>query len=96
MNEDEIILKSSIIDYLEPINGGVQILISITIYDYSFQGIYWIHPQNISFLECEQNFLKLWGVEETEKLPFYSELCKDIETILPDKNEIFKEILGII
>ena len=92
--DNEITLKTSIGDYLEPINGGVCILIIITLYDFTFQGIYWLHPNGNYFLECEQNFLKLWGVENTLKIPFYIDLCKDIECILPDKEQLFKEILG--
>jgi len=94
MEEDEIMLKTSIIEYLEPINNGVAVLVSITMYDFSFQGMYWIHPEGHYFLECEPDFLKLWGETETLNLPFYVDLCKDIESILPDKNDIFKEILG--
>ncbi len=93
--EEAIIIKSSVVDYMEPINGGVPILVAITIYDFTFQSIYWIHPFLESFLECEDNFLMLWGEDKTEKLPFYDILCKDIESILPDKNDIFREILGI-
>lgn len=92
---DEIVLKSSIVDYLEPINGGVPIVVTITIYEFTFQGIYWIHPEGHYFLECEDNFLKLWGETDTLNLPFYVELCKDIESILPNKEIIFKEIMGI-
>jgi hypothetical protein len=94
-NEEEIVLKSSVIDYLDPINGGVPVLISITLYEFTFQGMYWIHPDGNYFLECEENFLKLWGESDTLSLPFYVELCKDIESILPDKEVIFKEVLGI-
>jgi hypothetical protein len=95
IGDDEIIIKTSVIDYLEPINGGVPIMISITIYEFTFQSIYWIHPENHYFLECEDNFLRLWGVNNSLNLPFYIDLCKDIESILPEKKMIFKEILGI-
>lgn len=91
---DEIVLKTSIVDYLEPMNGGVPVVISITIYEFTFQAIYWIHPAGHYFLECEDNFLKLWGETDTLNLPFYIEICKDIESILPNKELIFKEVLG--
>jgi hypothetical protein len=93
MEDEEIILKTSVVDYLESINGGIPILISITIYEFTFQGMYWIHPQGHYFLECEDNFLKLWGVDDTLDLPFYIELCRDIESIIPEKEKIFKELL---
>jgi len=90
----EISLKTSIIDYSESYNGGVPVNISITIYDFSFESIYWIHPNGKYLLECEPNFLKLWmKSEDTIDLPFYEDLCKDIDSILPDKEEIFKEML---
>lgn len=95
MKNDEINISTSIIDYLEPINGGIPIIISITIYEFTFQAIYWIHPESHYFLECENNFLKLWGETETLNLPFYIELCQDIESLLPDKELIFKEFLNI-
>ena len=90
---NEITIKSSLIDYLEPINGGIPISICFTILEFTFQGIYFIHPNNNYFLEIEPNFLKLWGCSDTQSLPFYEELCKDIEKILPIKEDIFKEIL---
>jgi hypothetical protein len=93
--DNEITIKTSIADYLEPVNGGVCVLILLSIYHFNFQGIYWIHPEGHYFLECEANFLKLWGETNTLKLPFYVELCKDIECILPDKKHMFKEILGV-
>jgi hypothetical protein len=92
-NLGEIPLKTGIIDYGTPINGGVPIYINLTIYDFSFEASYWIHPNGNTLLECDPRFLKLWGVEETSKLPFYKELCQDIETILPNKEDIFNEIL---
>ncbi len=93
MSDEEILIKTSIIDYLEPINGGISVLVSITLYEYSFQCIYWFHPEGHYFLECEDDFLRLWGEEDTLNLPFYTELCKDIESILPDKNLLYDELL---
>lgn len=91
MDENELVLKTSIIDFLEEVNGGVSILIGITIYEFTFQCIYWIHPDKLDFLECEKDFLKLFGVEETDKLPFYKELCSDIDILIGDKENIFTE-----
>jgi hypothetical protein len=89
----EIPLRTGIIDYGKPINGGIPIYINLTIYDFTFQSSYWIHPNGNTLLECEPRFLKLWGVEETQDLPFYKELCQDIESIIPPKEDIFKELL---
>jgi len=91
--ENELEIKTSILDYLGKINNGVSILITFTIYNFSFQGIYWIHPNDYHTLECEHNFLKLFGVEYTDDLPFLDDLIKDIDSILPNKNDIFKEFL---
>ena len=85
----EIIIKTCIVDYQEPINGGIPIIIGINIYHFNFQGVYWIHPNGNRFLECESNFLKLWGCESSKDIPFYKEICDDIENILPEKKEIF-------
>ena len=89
----EIPLKTGIIDYGKPINGGIPIYINLTIYDYSFESSYWIHPNGNTLLECDPRFLKLWGASDTESLQFYKELCEDIESILPPKQEIFDELL---
>jgi len=91
MDENELVLKTSIIDFLEEVNGGVSILIAITIYEFTFQAIYWIHPDNLDLVECEKDFLKLFGVEETDKLPFYKELCSDIGTLIGNRENIFTE-----
>lgn len=89
----ELPVRTGIIDYGTPINGGVPIYISISLYDFSFESCYWIHPNGDVLLECEERFLKLWGVDDTEKLPFYNELCQDIDVILPKKEDIFNEFL---
>ncbi len=93
LNINEIPIHTGVIDYGDIINGGIPIYISITIYDFTFQASYWIHPNGNSLLECEPNFLKLWGCDDTQELPFYTELCKDIESVIPDKQEIFEELL---
>lgn len=93
LNIDEIPIYTGIIDYGSNINGGISIYISITIYDFTFQASYWIHPNGNTLLECEPDFLKLWGIEDSQNLPFYDELCEDIESIIPNRKEIFNELL---
>lgn len=91
MEENEIVLKTSIIDYMDPINNGITILIGITLYEFTFQAIYWTDKEGMELLECEDRFLRLWGMKNTVDLPFYDFLINDINSILPDKSEIFKE-----
>ena len=93
-NREYINIKTAILDYMGELNNGVCISITITLYDYSFQSVYWIHPDGYHTLECEENFLKLFGVTTTERLPFLKELVEDIESILPEKDDIFKEFLN--
>lgn len=89
----EIDLKSSIIDYIGELKGGVAIHISLTLNDkHTFEAIYWIHPNGTNEIEVDETFIKkLFGCDYVEELPFYDLLIKDIESILPNKEEIFKE-----
>lgn len=90
---DTLTIKTSVLDYLdEIINGGVSIRIAITIYDFTFNALYWICPNGNRLLEIEPNFLNLFetGLEDSKGLSFYEELCDDIESILPEHKEIFE------
>lgn len=82
-------IKIYIIDYLDQLNGGIPISLSINIYEYVFHSIYWVHPTEKSRLECDSNFLKLFGVTDTQDLPFLNTLIEDIEYLL-NREEIFK------
>ena len=90
LKDNELNLYTSIIDYVGKIDNGVAILISITIYEFTFQGMYWFDKDNNKILEIENNFLKLFSCLKTDDLPFLNELIEDIESILPDKQEIFE------
>lgn len=90
---EKVYIKPSLIEYLGEKNNGVSISIALSIYDFSFESIYWIHPEGWHTLECDTNFLKIFGVKETEDLPFLHDLIDEIETVLPSKKEIFKEFL---
>jgi hypothetical protein len=79
----ELTIKTSVIDYLEENENGISVLICISISDFHFQAIYFVSKKGSNFLEAEPNFLKLWGVSETTEIPFYDDLCKDIETLIP-------------
>jgi predicted heme/steroid binding protein len=91
--EESLEISTSVIEYLGKQNNGVSIAVALTIYDYSFESVYWIHPDGWHTLECDTNFLKLFGVQETEDLPFLHDLVEEIESVLPEKEEIFKEFL---
>lgn len=90
---EEITIKTGLVDYKGETNGGVSIIVSFTLYDYSFEGVYWIHPDGYRTLETEPKFLKLFGVDKVDDLPFLELLLNDIDKILPEKKEIFKEFL---
>jgi hypothetical protein len=91
----ELEIKTSIIDYVGETHGGVSILIGLTVDNgFTFEAIYWIHPTMEYILEIEPDFLKLFGVADSSELPFLNEIIADIDTILPDKEEIFTEFLG--
>jgi hypothetical protein len=91
----ELEIKTSIIDYNGELHGGVSIVVGLTINnDFTFEAIYWIHPEMDCILEAEPDFLKLFGADNTEELPFLKELVADIDSILPTRTEIFAEILG--
>ncbi len=91
----EITIKSSIIDYIGELKGGVAIHISLTLEDkHTFEAVYWIHPDGRAEIEIDEIFVsKLFGSETVEELPFYDELMEDIDSILPDKNELFGEFI---
>lgn len=91
---EELSIQTSVVDYLGEVNGGVSILISLTMYDYSFEGVYWIHPDQYNTLELDPDFLKLFGVEKTEDLVFLYELIEDLNGTIPDTEEIFKQFLN--
>jgi hypothetical protein len=77
-------ISTSIIDYEdEMINGGLSISIGLTIFETSFLAILWLHPSGVTRLECEPDFLKLFGVNNTLELPFYDVLLDDIYTCVP-------------
>lgn len=91
----EITIKTSLIDYIGELNGGVSIAISLTLEnDFSFEAIYWIHPDGKYLLETDDNFLKLFGVSDSQDLPFIDELIVDIDSILASKEEIFENFLN--
>ena len=87
-------IKTSLIDYIGELNGGVSIAISLTLEDdFSFEAVYWIHPDGKYIIEVEDDFLKLFGIDDMQNLPFIDELVTDINSIISKKEEIFKAFL---
>ena len=91
---EPIQIKTSLINYLEPLHGGIPIHVAITmIEEVSLEAIYWIHPEGVRYLEVHNDFLELFEIESIEDFPFINELMDDIDTILPNHEEIFLELL---
>lgn len=97
IGDEPLVIKASVIDYIGELYGGVSVHISLTLADdFSFESIYWIHPNSEidTLLDIDDRFVKkIFGSESVESLPFYPELIKEIESILPERSEIFKEFL---
>lgn len=75
-----ITLKTYIIDYLDPVDGGIPINIGLDLEGVIFSAIYWVHESAPSIFEVDDKFLKVFGVQETKELPFLDMVVKDIET----------------
>ena len=92
---EELSIKTGLVEYMGEMKGGVSIHISFTIYDISFHAVYWIHPQYPPYLECEERFLKLFKVNHIKDVgdEFYQLLLDDINSILPNHDEIYDEFL---
>ncbi len=85
----ELELKTSIIDYDDDIiNDGLCVYVGITVFETTFMSMIWIHYTGHKVLDCEDNFLKLFGVQSTQELPFYQLLIDDISAILPDFSKL--------
>ena len=90
-----MIIKTNLIDWQGVIEGGVAIYIGITIDDNkTYESLYWIHPDGSRTLQTDKEFLKLFNVENEEELIFYDALLDDIDSILPDKKQIFELFLN--
>lgn len=86
----ELTLKTSVLEYTdEIINNGVIVYIAIDIEIFTFLSIIWINKEGDYYLECEPDFLKVFGASKNTDIPFYTELCNDIISIV-DKEEINK------
>jgi hypothetical protein len=89
----EMTIKTSVVDYMSAVNGGVPILMCFNIDEYSFEGVYWIHRNGNRALVIEDRFLRLFGVGDTDDLPFLGELHTEIDAVIGDWEEIFKSCL---
>jgi len=89
-----MIIKTSILEWHEIIEGGVSVFIALTIDDNkTYESLYWVHPNGSRTLVADKEFLSLFNVEKTEDLQFYVELMDDIDTILPSRDDIFNAFI---
>jgi hypothetical protein len=87
-------IKTSLIDWIGEMEGGVAVLIGITLNDIkTIDGVYWTHPDGRRGIKLEHIFLRYLRVQREEDIPFIEDLLNDIESILPPKEEIFKQFL---
>ena len=89
-----MVIKSSLIDWIGELEGGVGAFIALTLDDKkTVECVYWTHPDGRRGVKIEKSFLTYFRVTSEEQLPFISELLDDIESVLPKKEEIFKTFL---
>lgn len=88
-------IKTSLIDWIGPLEGGVGALIGITLNDKkTIDGVYWVHPDGRRGIKLEHIFLRYLRVQKEEDIPFIEDLLNDIDAILPPREEIFQQFLG--
>lgn len=82
-SESELEIRTSFINWLDPLEDGFCALIAITLNNSkSYEGIYWLNENNES-LAVDPEFLIMFEVDYEEDLPFYFDLLEDIRTIIP-------------
>lgn len=80
---EEIIIKSSFLDWLPNIENGKTAVVVLTLNDIkSYEAIYWSNEENET-LSIDPEFLVLFEVNVEEELPFFYDLIDDIKTVLP-------------
>lgn len=90
-----MVIKTSLIDWIGELEGGVGAFIAITIDDTkTLEAIYWVHPDGRRGLKTEAEFLVKFKVKKEEDLPFLEDLLDDIESVLPTKEEMFKTFIS--
>lgn len=88
----ELTLQASFIEFLPPINGGAVVSVALTIeQEFSYEALYWLHPNGNTQLTIDDAFLKLFGATDTPGLPdaVFQAVSNEIQAALPDKTDIF-------
>jgi hypothetical protein len=88
---EEYEMKTSFINWLEPIDDGFCALIALTLNNTtSFEAVYWFNEYDET-LSIDPELLMMFEVDYEEDLEFYYELLDDIKSILPE--EFHKEVI---
>lgn len=90
----ELTLQASFIELLPPINGGAVVSMALTIEkEYSYEALYWLHPNGNTQITIEDTFLKLFGAADMTSLPeaVYQAVAHELQAVLPDKTDIFAQ-----
>lgn len=80
---EELEIRTSFINWLDPIEDGFCALIALTLNNSkSYEAVYWFNEYDES-ISLDPDFLIMFEVDFEEDLPFYFELLDDIRTIIP-------------
>lgn len=85
----QITIKPSLVEVLGMDSGGVSCNVALTLEDdFSFESVYWAHPNGNRVIETEERFLRLFGAASTAELPFYEDLLVWVAVSLPTLDEL--------
>lgn len=90
----EIDVQANLIEAMDPVNGGVPLAIAIILQQqYTFEAMYWIHPNGEEWLEAEPRLTQLFGAETTDALPaeIHKAFLSEINAAIPPRAEIFAQ-----
>lgn len=79
----------SIIDYLDLINYGVSLILSLKLGDDIFEMIYWVDLEDTKLLVGDSNLLKKLNVEKLSDYSGYDKLISYIGTNVVNDPKIF-------
>lgn len=95
-------ISVSLIDYIgivpsEEYGDGVGIILSLFLYEKTYEIIYWINPKNEFRINIEDNFYNDFpSIKNIYNYEYLIDLLYHIDTeVLPQRNVIFKEF-GLI
>ena len=92
---DEKTISVSLIDYIGKIENGVGVIISIMINDIPYELVYWFNREGKRSIKIEDKFYRHYPqIRDIYEYEYLIDLLYYIdETLLPPKEEIFKEFL---